>query len=152
MDERPPQPPEGKLIADALERSGLSIREASKRAGISYGRWRQISSGYQNVSPGSWARVTAPARTLARMAAVVNVSADEMAEAGREDVAQVMREGASRHLSAVPSDGAPVEQAMNAIRRVEGLTEDEVRAFEMLARGMAASRAGEEENGSRRQA
>ena len=92
MDERPEPPPEGKLIAKALERSGLSIREASRRAGISYGRWRQITTGYQNVSTGSYARVRAPARTLARMAAVVSVSPGELAEAGREDAAEALRE------------------------------------------------------------
>jgi hypothetical protein len=152
VDKRPEPPPEGRLLSEALERSGMSIRQASAKAGISYGRWRQIASGVQNASPGSWAKVVGPARTVARMAQVVGVTPEEMAEAGREDVAQAMREGTSRHLSAVPSDGSPVDEAMGAIRKVEGLTEDEVRAFEMLARGMAASRAGEEGNGSRRQA
>jgi hypothetical protein len=93
MDSRPPQPPEGLLIAEALERSGMSIRQASKKAGISYGRWRQISSGVQNVSPGEWARVTGPAKTVARMAAVVKVTPEQMEAAGREDVAAVMRAG-----------------------------------------------------------
>lgn len=90
MDERPAPPPEGKLIADALARKGLSIREASRRANISYGRWRQITSGYQNVSPGVYAPVHAPAATLARMARVVGVTPGQLEQAGRADVAEVL--------------------------------------------------------------
>jgi len=92
MDDRPEQPPEGKLIAEALTRSGLSIRKASKLAGISYGRWRQIASGVQNVSPGSYGRVTAPAGTLARMAAVVKVTPEQLESSGRPDAARELRE------------------------------------------------------------
>ena len=83
MNERPAQPPEGKLIAAATERAGLSIREASRRAGISYGRWRQITTGVQHVSPGEFAAVRAPARTLAKMAAVVGITPEQMATEGR---------------------------------------------------------------------
>ena len=93
MDQRPEQPPEGRLLADAAERHRLSIREAARRAGLSYGRWRQITPGYQNVSPGSYAVVRAPARTLARMAGVVGVTPAQMEAAGRADAAEVMREG-----------------------------------------------------------
>lgn len=91
METRPEQPPEGKLIADAAERLGLSIREAARRTGISYGRWRQIVTGYQNVSPGNYARVHAPAKTLARMARVVGVTAEEMKRDGqRADAAALL--------------------------------------------------------------
>jgi len=93
MDQRPAQPPEGRLIAAAAARMKLSIREAARRAGISYGRWRQIVQGYQNVSPGSYAPVHAPARTVARMAQVVGIPAEAMETSGqRPDVAEVMRE------------------------------------------------------------
>lgn len=104
MDERPAQPPEGKLIADALTRSGMSIRKASLAAGISYGRWRQITSGFQNVSPGSWAKVTGPAATVARMARVVGVTPEEMAATGREDVADILRAEPARQADAGPDD------------------------------------------------
>jgi hypothetical protein len=93
MEERPDQRPEGKLIAASAERLDLSIREAAKRAGISYGRWRQIVTGYQNVSPGSVAAVRAPARTLAKMAAVVGITAEQMETDGqRPDAAEILRE------------------------------------------------------------
>ena len=93
MEQRPEPPPEGQLIADAADHMKLSIREAARRAGISYGRWRQIVTGYQNVSHGSYAPVHAPAKTLARMAAVVGVTADEMETQGqRADAAEFMRQ------------------------------------------------------------
>ena len=92
MEQRPDQPPEGRLIADAADRLSLSIREAARRAGISYGRWRQITSGYQNVSPGVYGAVHAPARTLARMAQAVNVSPEELESAGRPDAAAILRD------------------------------------------------------------
>jgi transcriptional regulator with XRE-family HTH domain len=92
MDERPAPPPEGLLIADALTRTGMSIRKAARAAGISYGRWRQITSGYQNVSPGSFARVRAPADTLARMARIVKVTPEQLEAADRADAASVLRD------------------------------------------------------------
>jgi hypothetical protein len=108
MDQRPDPPPEGRLIAAAADRLDLSIREAARRAGISYGRWRQIVTGYQNVSPGVFAPVHAPAKTLAKMAAVVGVTPEQMETEGqRPDVAAAMRRSAEAHaappLAAVPS-------------------------------------------------
>jgi transcriptional regulator with XRE-family HTH domain len=92
MQKRPDQPPEGRLLATALKDSGLSIREASRRAGISYGRWRQVVNGVQHVSPGNFAAVHAPAGTLARMAQAVGITADAMeAEGARPDAAAEMR-------------------------------------------------------------
>ena len=91
MESRPEQPPEGRLIHDAADHLDLSIREAAKRAGISYGRWRQIVTGYQNVSPGSFAPVHAPAKTLAKMARVVGVTPEQLTEAGRDDAAEFLR-------------------------------------------------------------
>jgi hypothetical protein len=93
MDQRPEQPPEGKLIGDAANRMNLSIREAARRAGLSYGRWRQIVQGYQNTGPGVYGAVHAPPATLARMAAVVHVTAEQMETRGRRpDAAEIMRE------------------------------------------------------------
>ena len=90
MSERPDPPPWGAVITDALRRSGTSARQASRQAGISEGRWRQITSGYQVVSPGVYAPVRGPAGTLARMAAVAGVSAADMQAAGREDAARLL--------------------------------------------------------------
>jgi transcriptional regulator with XRE-family HTH domain len=90
MAERPDPPPWGALIAAALARQGLSAREAARRAGISEGRWRQITGGYQVVSPGVYAPVRGPAATLAKMAVVAGVSAAELRAAGRDDAARLL--------------------------------------------------------------
>lgn len=58
---------------------------------MSEGRWRQIVSGYLNVSSGVYAPVTGPPDTLARMARVVGVTAGQLEEAGRADAAQELR-------------------------------------------------------------
>jgi transcriptional regulator with XRE-family HTH domain len=90
MTDRPEPPPWGTLIADSLRSSGISAREAARRAGISEGRWRQISSGYQVVSPGAYARVRGPAATLAKMAAVAGVTPAELRASGRHDAAEAL--------------------------------------------------------------
>ena len=90
MADRPDPPPWGALIAAALRAAGLSAREAARRAGISEGRWRQITSGYQVVSPGVYAQVRGPAGTLARMAAVAGVTPEQLTAAGRDDAARVL--------------------------------------------------------------
>jgi transcriptional regulator with XRE-family HTH domain len=140
MDERPSPPPEGQLLATALAAMGMSIREASRRAGISYGRWRQITTGYQNVSPGSYAQVRAPAKTLARMAAVAGVSPGQLEAAAREhdrsedqqrvtEAAEILRHPASSPpLELVPSrDGhpAPGGLGVQSILDDPDLTDDE---------------------------
>ena len=101
MSERPGPPPWGAAITTALRRSGMSARQAARQAGISEGRWRQISSGYQVVSPGVYAPVRGPAATLARMAAIAGVSAADLQAAGRED--------AARLLDKAPARGADTE-------------------------------------------
>lgn len=91
MSERPAPPPEGQLLQAALKKSKLSARMAAQQAGISEGRWRQIASGYQVVSAGQYAPVRAPAETVARMANVAKVSAEQLEEAGRPDAADELR-------------------------------------------------------------
>ncbi len=87
---RPDPPAWGALIAAALARAGLSAREAARRTGISEGRWRQITGGYQVISPGVYAEVRGPAATVARMAAVAGVTPGELRAAGREDAAELL--------------------------------------------------------------
>jgi len=85
MPDRPEPPPWGMAITAARKRAGLSAREAARRAGISEGRWRQITGGYQVVSPQVYAQVHGPAATVARMAAVVGITPEELRAAGRAD-------------------------------------------------------------------
>jgi transcriptional regulator with XRE-family HTH domain len=119
MADRPEPPPWGAVLATALKRAGLSAREASRRAGISEGRWRQIASGYQVVSPGVYAAVRGPAATLARMAAVAGVTAAQLCEAGREDAAREL----ARQQQRLPGE--------EMLERLKGLDPDQAR--ELLA-------------------
>lgn len=131
MDERPPAPPEGRLLAEALTRTGMSIREAAGRAGISYGRWRQITSGYQNVSPGSYAEVRAPAMTVARMARVVGVKPADLIAAGRPDAATAL-------------ESLPDEEPGERGHTVSGLTRDEKADVESFLQGLRIARGRQE--------
>ena len=90
MAQRPSPPPWGAALTKALADARLSAREASRRAGISEGRWRQIASGYQVVSSGVYAPVHGPAETLAKMAAVAGVTPAQLTGAGRPDAADAL--------------------------------------------------------------
>jgi transcriptional regulator with XRE-family HTH domain len=80
-------PPEGLLLEQARERMDISQNEAGRRAEISGTRWRQIVN--EKASEMTSSRGV---KTLARMATVVDVTAEQFAEVGREDVAEVLRE------------------------------------------------------------
>lgn len=83
------QRPEGALIEKALRMKGLSARQAATDAGMSDARWRQIVSGYQSIS-GQLVPVVGPDETIARMARVVDVTPDQLREAGRPDAADLL--------------------------------------------------------------
>jgi transcriptional regulator with XRE-family HTH domain len=123
MPERPAPPPWGALLTGALGRAGLSAREAARRAGLSEGRWRQIASGYQVVSAGVYAPVRGPAGTLARMAAVVGVTPEQLRRAGRPDAAQA--------LAATPTAHEDAEVGQELLQRVREMNSDQAR--ELLA-------------------
>ncbi|MFD6128681.1 hypothetical protein ACFWC2_14225 [Streptomyces diastaticus] len=79
-------------------------------AGISDARWRQIVTGYQTVG-GTYIPVRAPADTLARMAQAAGATAHELADAGREDAADALRE-----LSTAPAGQSdPQVEAITAL-------------------------------------
>lgn len=121
MTERPEPPPWGALITTALARQGLSAREAARRAGLSEGRWRQITGGYQVVSPGVYAQVRGPAGTLARMADAAGVSAAELRAADRTDAADVLDSQRER----------TAETGAELLERVRAMDTDQAR--ELLA-------------------
>jgi transcriptional regulator with XRE-family HTH domain len=121
MTERPEPAEWGALITAALARQGLSAREAARRAGLSEGRWRQITSGYQVVSPGVYAEVRGPAGTVARMAAVVGLTPDQLRAAGRPDAADAL----------ASLRGQQTEAGAELLERVRAM--DEGQARELLA-------------------
>jgi transcriptional regulator with XRE-family HTH domain len=108
MTTKPEPQPEGKLIMDARKRARLSGREAARRAGISEGRWRQIVNGYMVVTKGVYSPVVgAPADTVARMAQSVDVTPEQLEEAGRADAAEELKKlnaGARAVADHVPDD------------------------------------------------
>lgn len=129
MTERPEPPPWGLLIGAALRRAGISAREAARRAGLSEGRWRQITGGYQVVSPGVYARVHGPAATLARMAAVAGVTPAELRAAGRDDAAALLqRQQAAEARLRQQEERLPHEEMLERVRAM-----DTEQARELLA-------------------
>ena len=123
MTQRPEPPPWGALIRAGLARDGLSAREAARRAGLSEGRWRQITGGYQVVSPGVYAPVRGPAHTVARMAAVAGLTPAQLRATGRDDAARLLA-----------AQGGTLDELL--LRRIRAL--DAGQARELLALVTAA--------------
>ncbi|MEV4371685.1 helix-turn-helix transcriptional regulator [Nonomuraea sp. NPDC049637] len=91
MDTRPDQPAEGRLIEEARERLNISQNKAAKRAGMSGTRWRQIVYGSASGGPGITNPVVGNPTTIASMAHAVDLTPDELAQAGRDDAASELR-------------------------------------------------------------
>jgi transcriptional regulator with XRE-family HTH domain len=121
MTQRPEPPPWGALITAALATEGISAREAARRAGLSEGRWRQITGGYQVVSPGVYAEVRGPAATLAKMAAVAGVTPAQLRAAGRDDAAKALASQRERRPE-------PADELLERVRAM-----DTEQARELLA-------------------
>ena len=81
-------PPEAVLIRRARLASKLSPEQAAPLTGvIGARRWRQIEAGYAGKR-----RSVAEDDILSHMAAVVGVTAEQLAEAGRAEAAEILRE------------------------------------------------------------
>ncbi|HEY7431913.1 MAG TPA: helix-turn-helix transcriptional regulator [Streptosporangiaceae bacterium] len=104
MPDEPALPPEAALIkaaqAAAYGGKGMSGRETARRAGISEGTLRRI------VSP---RKIDRPAETVAKVAAALAITPDELREAGRFDAAgalqQMMTAAAAEPDVAAAADG-----------------------------------------------
>ncbi len=94
VNERPGQPPEGRLIMDAMERARpkLSGRKVAALAYLSEGRLRQILNGYTIVGAGNYVPTVGPADTVARIAKVVGLSPPELRAVGRADAADALQD------------------------------------------------------------
>lgn len=88
---KPAPKPEGELLQRLIKASRRSQRGVAKSIGLSDTRLRQILQGVQPAGGGQFIEVTAPADTLARIAAEVGATPEELDEVGRADVAQEMR-------------------------------------------------------------
>jgi hypothetical protein len=86
-----PPPPEATLIRLVREASGLSPETAAARmeTRFSGSRWRQIERGWRGDSG---TPVIAPDVTLAQMCFTLGITADRLAETGREKAVGILRE------------------------------------------------------------
>jgi hypothetical protein len=107
-------PPEAVLIEQRRAALDMSIADAAKAANISESRWRQITKGFQQATPDTRIPVTAPARTLARMARAVGATADDMEAAGRGDAADILRAPPPENLGAALARLIPAQPASTA--------------------------------------
>jgi transcriptional regulator with XRE-family HTH domain len=105
-------PAEAVLIRRSRERCdpALSRRQAATRAGISASQWSDIERGHKQAGSGITVPVQATAATLAVMASIVGVTADELATAGRLDAARQLDElnrdqNLRRRIASVPGLG-----------------------------------------------
>src|SRR5580698_89605 len=132
---RPQPTPWGAAIAAGCRQAGLSARTAARQAGLSEGRWRQITSGYQIVSPGVYAPVRGPAATVARMAAVAGLTAAQLRAVGRDDAARLLAG------QALGGQAAPVADDLAA--RIRAMDADQAReVLAQIASLLAPARAG----------
>lgn len=137
VTEVPAQRPEGALIEAAREslQPRLSGRAAAAAAGISDGRWRQIVNGYLSAGRQQYIPVVAPPETLARMARVVGVTPEQLADVGREDAAgelvRINQEADARSLP-VGSGTDPLD--------LSALSPEEIEAVKAVIRAMRAGR------------
>lgn len=115
----PKPPPEARLIQRKREEPPrLSMSEAARRAGISPTRWRQLENGYR-LMLGKPVRESAPARTLAAMAAAVGVTPGELKEAGRPDAA-----GELEAMLAGPPPASSDDEFREQLDRIESLARE----------------------------
>ncbi|WP_158088735.1 helix-turn-helix domain-containing protein [Thermoactinospora rubra] len=84
-------PTAAELIADGLERRHLTEREATEIAGVTEEEWRDVASGSPSIEA---ARAEDPSRAnvVARVALTAGVIPEQLAEAGHERAAAVLRE------------------------------------------------------------
>ncbi|MCZ2837181.1 helix-turn-helix domain-containing protein [Modestobacter sp. VKM Ac-2985] len=134
MSEKPPQPPEGKLIGDAMKRRGMSARSAATASGISDTRWRHIVAGYQPVGD-LYVPVSGPPETVARMAHAVGVKPEQLSEVGREDAAAEL----AKLEEALASTELPVGSGTEPLD-LAGLSAVQIEAVKAVIRAMRADR------------
>ncbi|MGH3377926.1 MAG: helix-turn-helix domain-containing protein [Actinoallomurus sp.] len=126
MDTPGDPPPEGRLIEEAREAMrGMSQNKAAKLAGMSGTRWRQIVTGVASGGKGIVIPVHGNPETVARMAQVVGVTPERLADVGRED--------AARELRALPLPNSPDDSDRDAIvdRLVAQVAEQQMQIDEL---------------------
>lgn len=109
-------------MKDAIaEQPGLSIRKTADKAGLSEARVRQIINGYTSAGRGQYVEVFAPAETIANLMDAVKVPADEVAAAGREDAAELLRQRQDPETVSVDEQ----DERVIKMKRPAGMTVEE---------------------------
>lgn len=83
--------PEGRLFQDELKRQGKSMRELADAIEMSEARVRNIINGYQAVGQKQRIKVIGPEDTLAKMAAALDITPEQLEEADRHDAAHALK-------------------------------------------------------------
>jgi transcriptional regulator with XRE-family HTH domain len=132
MENRDDQPRWGRLIDEARDRMGISQNEAARRAGMSGTHWRNIVKGVVGAMDSRRG-----VRTVMRMAQVVGVRSEQMAEAGREDVAEALQPTSAELLAEAHADMDAIEAELD--RRIRRMWQASDRAqLEELLRTLRA--------------
>jgi transcriptional regulator with XRE-family HTH domain len=121
--DKPPQRPEGALIKQAIDASGLSLRKAAARVELSDARLRQIVNGYSSHGQGQYLEVIAPALRLAQIAHAFGITTGQLRDADRVDAAAELERLSSGSVSAPDQDVTEFE-FLTRVR--EDLTTDEM--------------------------
>lgn len=108
METRDDWPNWGRLIDDAREQMGISQNEAARRADMSGTHWRNIVKGVVGAMDSRRG-----VRTVVRMAQVVGVRSEQMAEAGRDDVAEALQPTTAELLAEASADMDAIEAELN---------------------------------------
>lgn len=146
----PPPPAEATLIRLVREAAGLSPESAAARmpSKFSGSRWRQIEKGWRKDSG---TVVSAPDSTLAQMAFTLGISADRLAETGRDKAVEILREMERSRPEETPDPG-PLAQLEDWQQRVILNALDErprsAREKALLLRTLAAKIEAEAEAGA----
>ncbi|WP_157251064.1 helix-turn-helix domain-containing protein [Nonomuraea typhae] len=125
--EHTPSTKEGALLRVARQRlrPKLSMGDAAEQAGITADYWGHIERGYQSMGKDQPPReVIAPASTLAHMARAAKLTPEELAEAGRTDAADFLRDllrqdSAEVALPLVPNEARQAVADLKELARVE---------------------------------
>jgi transcriptional regulator with XRE-family HTH domain len=128
IGQQPSRPPEALLMRRRREALSppMSRRQAAAKAGISPSQWSDVERGIKKAGTGVTVPVQATARTLAKMAQAIGVTADELAAAGREDAARDLRDTADRtqlrqRLAAIPGLGALASDTSSGLSQPDEL-------------------------------
>lgn len=135
------------MIGAAAARSDRSIRKLAANVGISDARWRQVVAGYRSEG-GRHMPVRANPKTLARMAAEVGVTAEELRAVGRDDAADELIRTGDLAQPVGPGEAPAIrpqdQQLADLISQISRLSISETQRLELIEQVVALHQAARE--------